>query len=89
MSPTIQPVECPRCGSPHKQPAGVALYQCADCGMSYHLDWVGVSVQVRQPAAPRLSPTTRWNGLPLKVLLLVVLAMLALAGLSFGVASGR
>jgi hypothetical protein len=86
MYPTIQLVECPRCGSPRKQPLSADLWQCGDCGTHYHLDWVGASVQVRQPTAPLPSPTARWVWLPLKVLLLVVLALLALAGLSFLVA---
>ena len=85
--PTIQLVECPRCGSPRKQPLSADLYRCDDCGMNYHLDWVGSSVRVRQPMAPLPSPTSRWIWLPFKVLLLVVLAMLVLAGLSFLVAS--
>jgi hypothetical protein len=86
MYPTIQLVECPRCGSPRKQPLSADLWQCGDCGINYHLDWVGASVQVRQPTAPLPSPTARWVWLPLKVLLLVVLALLVLAGLSFLVA---
>jgi hypothetical protein len=54
--------------------------------MNYHLDWEGTGVHVRHPTAPLPSPTARWTWLPLKVLLLVVLALLALAGLSFLVA---
>lgn len=86
MYPTIQLVECPRCGSPRKQPLSANLWRCDDCGMNYHLDLVGASVQVRQPTAPLPSPSARWVWLPFKVLLLVVLVLLTLAGLSFLVA---
>lgn len=86
MYPPIQLVECPRCGSPRKQQLSADLWRCHDCGMNYHLDWLGTGVQVRQPTAPLPSPTARWVWLPLKVLLLVVLALLVLAGLSFLVA---
>ena len=86
MYPTIQLVECPRCGSLRKQPLSADLWQCDDCGMNYHLDGVGAGVRVRQSTAPLRSPTARWVWLPLKVLLLVVLALLVLAGLSFLVA---
>ena len=86
LYPTLELVECPRCGSPRKQPLSADLYQCGVCGMSYHLDWVAARVQVRQPTAPRPSPSARWNWLPFKVLLLAVLGMLVLVGLSFWVA---
>lgn len=86
MYPTIQLVECPRCGSPLKQPLSADLWRCDDCGINYHLDWVGTSVQVRQSTAPLPSPSARWVWLPFKVLLLVVLVLLGLAGLSFLVA---
>jgi DNA-directed RNA polymerase subunit RPC12/RpoP len=87
MYPTLDLVECPKCGSPSKQPLGADLYRCADCGMNYHLDWVGASVRVRQPTAPRPSPTSYWNWLPLKILLAVALALLVLIGVSFWVAA--
>jgi len=86
MYPTSQLVECPRCGSPRKQPLGADLWRCDDCGTHYHLDWVGASVRVRQPTGPLPSPTARWVWRPLKVLLLVVLARLVLVGWSFLVA---
>ena len=86
MYPTTQLVECPRCSSSRKQQLSADLWRCDDCGMNYHLDWMGASVQVRQPSAPLPSPTARWVWLPLKVLLLVVLALLALVGSSFLVA---
>jgi DNA-directed RNA polymerase subunit RPC12/RpoP len=89
MSPTIALVECPRCGSLRKHPVGADRYHCADCGMTYHLDWRGGQVRVRQPTAPRPSPSAQWNWLPLKVLLLVVGALLVLAALSFWVAPRR
>jgi hypothetical protein len=81
--PTLELVECPRCGSPRKQQLSADLCKCADCGMNYHLDWVGSGLQVRQSAGPFPSPSARWSWLPLKVLLLVVLAMLVLVGVSF------
>ena len=80
---TIQLVECPRCGSSRKQQLSADLCQCGDCGMHYYLDWVGAGGRVRQPTSPLPSPTARWVWLPLKVLLLVVLALLVLASLSF------
>ena len=83
MHPTIQLVECPRCGSSRKQQLSADLCRCHDCGTNYHLDLEEASVRVRPPTAPLPSPTARWVWLPLKVLLLVVLALLALAGLSF------
>jgi len=86
LYPTIQLVECPKCGSPLKQQLSPDLCRCESCGMNYHLDWVGASVQVRQPQAACPAPAASWSWLPLKVLLIVVLAMLALAGLSFLVA---
>jgi len=86
LYPTLELVECPRCGSSYKQQLSADLYRCADCGVNYHLDWVADGVQVRQPKAPFRSPTDRWNWLPFKVLVLVVLAMLVLVGLSFWVA---
>jgi DNA-directed RNA polymerase subunit RPC12/RpoP len=88
MYPTLKLVECPKCGSPHKQPLGADLYRCADCGMHYHLDWVGTGVQVRQPTAPLPSPTAHCDWLPLKVLLVVVLAIVLLVGVSFWAAAG-
>ena len=88
MYPTLELVECPKCGSPHKQPLGAELYKCADCGMHYHLDWVGAGVQVRQPMAPLPSPTAQQNWLPLKVLLVVVVAIALLVGVSFWAAAG-
>ncbi|MDO7844728.1 hypothetical protein Q5H92_00045 [Hymenobacter sp. M29] len=84
--PSIELVECPRCGSPRKQPPSADLCRCADCGTNYHLDWVEAGVQVRQPTAPRPSSSAHWNWLPLKALLLVVVAMAVLVGLSFLVA---
>ena len=84
--PTLELVECPRCGSPRKQQLSADLCRCADCGTNYHLDWVGPGLQVRQSTAPRPSPSARWVWLPLKVLLLVVLAILVLTGVSFLVA---
>ena len=89
MYSTIELAECPRCGSPHKEPLGADRYRCANCGLHYHLDWVGASVQVRQPAAARPSPTIHQDWLTLRVLLLVGLAMLALVGLSFWAAPGK
>jgi len=89
MYPSLELVDCPRCGSPNKQLVHADRYRCADCGMNYHLDWVGGRVQVRQPAAPRPSPAARWDWLPLKVLLLVVGTLLVLAAFSFWVAPGR
>jgi hypothetical protein len=86
MYPTIELVECPRCGSPRKQLLSADLCRCEDCGTNYHLEWEGASVQVRQSTPPRPAPSARWNWLPLKVLLLVILAMLVLVGLSFLVA---
>ena len=86
MHPTTQLVECPRCGSPRKQQLSADLWRCDDCGMNYHLEWVGAGVRVQQPTAPLPSPPARWVWLPLKVLLLVVLGLLALVGLSFLVA---
>lgn len=83
MYPTIALVECPKCGSSRKQLLSPDLCRCDDCGMNYHLDWVEAGVQVRQPTGPLPSPTAYWTWLPLKVLLLVVLAMLVLVGLSF------
>lgn len=83
MYPTIQLVECPRCGSPRKQQLSADLCQCDDCGTNYHLDWEEAGGRGRQPTAPLPSPTARWVWLPLKVLLLVVLALLVLASLSF------
>jgi len=83
MYPTIQLVECPHCGSSRKQPLTIGLWRCDDCSMNYHLDWAEASVQVRQPTGPLPSATARWVWLPLKVLLLVVLALLVLASLSF------
>ena len=50
---------------------------------------LGASVQVRQPAAARPSPTIHQDWLTLGVLLLVGLAMLALVGLSFWAAPGK
>jgi transposase-like protein len=38
MYPTINLVECPRCGSCRKQALGPDRYRCSDCGMHYHLD---------------------------------------------------
>lgn len=76
----------PPCGSPRKQQLSADLCRCGDCGMNYHLDWVGASVQVRPPTALRSSPSAHWNRLPLKVLLLVILAMAVLVGWSFLVA---
>lgn len=89
MSPTIALAECPRCGSLRKHLSGADLYRCADCGMTYHLDWRGSLVQVRQPTAPRPSPSARWDWLPLQALLLVVGALLVLVALSFWAAPGR
>jgi DNA-directed RNA polymerase subunit RPC12/RpoP len=90
MYPTIQRVECPRCGSPRKQQLGADLYRCDDCGMNYSLDWVKGGVRVRWSTAPLPTPMSRWVWLPFKVLLLVVVAILILAGLSFLVApTGR
>lgn len=84
--PVLELVECPKCGSPRKQQRSADLYRCDDCSMNYHLDWGGASVQVRQLTDSRPAPSTRWNWLPLKVLLLVVLVMLVLVSLSFLVA---
>lgn len=83
MYPTIQLVECPRCGSPRKQQLSADLCQSDDCGTNYHLDWEEAGGRVRLPTSPLPSPTARWVWLPLKVLLLVVLALLMLASLSF------
>jgi DNA-directed RNA polymerase subunit RPC12/RpoP len=83
MYPTINLVECPRCGSCRKQALGPDRYRCSDCGMHYHLDWADGYVQVRQPTAPRPSPAARLNWLPFKVLLVVAVAMLVLIGVSF------
>jgi hypothetical protein len=88
MYPTVQLVECSKCGSPRKHPFRADLYRCADCGTTYHLDWVGSFVQVRQSTGPRPASTTHLDWLPLKVLLLVVVAILVLAGLSFWVGAG-
>ncbi len=79
-------VDCPRCGSPRKQPLSADLYRCTDCGLHYHLDWLDGHVRVRPPAPPRPSPSARWDWLPLKVLLLVATALLLLIGWSFLVA---
>lgn len=79
-------LECPRCGSPRKQQLSADLCRCTDCGTNYHFDRVGAGVQVRQATGPRPSPTAHLSWLPLKVLVVVVLAILALAGLSFLVA---
>ncbi len=86
---TLELLECPRCGSPNQHPFRADLYRCADCGMTYHLEWVGNQVRVRQPTAPHPSPSARWDWLPLKVLLLVVGALLVLAAFSFWVAPGQ
>ena len=75
MSPAIALVECPWCGSLRKHLSGADLYRCADCGMTYHLDWRGGQVWVRQPTATRPSPSAWWDWLPLQVLLLVVGAL--------------
>lgn len=87
MYPTLQLVECPRCGSLCKHPFRADLYQCADCGMGYHLDWEAAGVRVRQPTAPRPSRATYQDWLPLKVLVIVLLALLVLVGVSFWVAT--
>lgn len=89
MHAPLELLDCPRCGSPRKHPLRADLYRCADCGMTYHLEWVGDQVRVRQPPAPRPSPAARWDWLPLKVLLLVVGALLVLAAFSFWVAPTR
>ena len=86
MYPTIQLVECPRCGSPRKQQLSADRCRCDDCGMNYHLDWVEGGVRVRRSTVPPPTPVSRWVWLPFKVLLLVVVAVLILAGLSFLVA---
>jgi hypothetical protein len=88
MYHALKLVECPKCGSPRKQLLSADLCRCADCGMHYHLDWVGAGVQVRQPTAPLPSPTAHWDWLPLKVLLVVVLAIVLLVGVSFWAAAG-
>jgi hypothetical protein len=82
---TVELVACPRCGSTYKHPFRADLYRCDDCGLHYHLDWVGPYVQVRQPTAALRSPTSYLDWLPLKVLLLVIVAISLLAGLSFWV----
>lgn len=87
MYPTLQLVECPRCGSPRKHPFRADLYRCDDCGMGYHLDWGAAGVRVRQPTAPRPSPARYQDWLPLKVLGIVLLALLVLVGVSFWVAT--
>jgi len=89
MHPTLALVECPRCGSLRKHPFRADLYRCADCGMTYCLDWQDGQGRVRQPPAPRPSPSARWDWLPLKVLLLVAGALLVLAVLAFWAAPGR
>lgn len=86
---TLEVLECLRCGSSNQHPVRADLYRCADCGMTYHLEWVGNQVLVRQPTAPHPSPPARWDWLPLKVLLLVLGALLVLAASSFWVAPGH
>jgi DNA-directed RNA polymerase subunit RPC12/RpoP len=86
MHPTIDQVECPRCGSRRKQALDPDRYRCPDCGTQYHLDWAAGCVQVRQPTAPRPSPAARLSWLPFKVLLVVAAALLVLIGVSFWVA---
>lgn len=65
------------------QAAAADLWQCDDCGTNFHLEWVGASVQVRQPTAALPSPSAQWSSLPFKVLVLVVLVMAVLVGVSF------
>jgi hypothetical protein len=65
------------------------LCRCTDGGTNDPFDWANGRGQMRQPTGPRPSPTTHVDLLPLKALVVVVLAILVLAGVSFLVAAAQ
>jgi hypothetical protein len=55
-----------------------------ELGMNYHIDWAGTHAQLCQSTALLLLPALQWHWLPLKVLLVVILALLLLVRVTFG-----